>query len=58
MGQCTETVLPEISAHMLIGYMRVSTDGDRQILDHGRRMKFTAAKRTRTTRHHSEGRYC
>jgi hypothetical protein len=33
MGQCTETVLPEISAHTLIGYIRVSTDGDRQVLD-------------------------
>ena len=33
MGQCTETVLPEISAHMLIGYVRVSTDGDRQVPD-------------------------
>ena len=25
--------LPEISAHTLIGYMRISTDGDRQVLD-------------------------
>ena len=33
MEQCTETVLPEISAHILIGYMRASTDGDRQALD-------------------------
>jgi DNA invertase Pin-like site-specific DNA recombinase len=33
MAYCTETVQLGISAHMLVGYMRVSTDGDRQVLD-------------------------
>ena len=33
MTYCAKTVLLGISAHMLVGYMRVSTDGERQVLD-------------------------
>jgi transposase-like protein len=33
MRKCTETVLPKISVCMLVGYMSVSIDGDRQVLD-------------------------
>jgi hypothetical protein len=33
MWYCAETDQSGIFAHMLIGYMRVSTDGDRQVMD-------------------------
>jgi hypothetical protein len=45
MTSRTETILRGISAHMLIGYMRISTDGDRQILDLPHRRLCLVARR-------------
>jgi DNA invertase Pin-like site-specific DNA recombinase len=36
---------------MLIGYMRVSTDGDRQVLDLQRDLLITPRPERRTTKH-------
>jgi hypothetical protein len=46
MAWCAETVLSGISAHMLIGYMRVSTDGDRQVLDLPHRRLYLIARQS------------
>jgi hypothetical protein len=47
MGQCTKTDQPRISVHILIGYMRVSTDSDHQVLDLQRDVLLAAGAMSR-----------